>query len=526
VVSKKRNGIPRALPSRNGAKILGQEVIVKINVCKGRLEDAKSQALILPLCEGENTLSEIIRGVDEKSGGVIGEVLKSGDFEGKPGQVAVVYSRGTLAAKRIALAGLGKKSELTLEKIRNTYARTMQHLREMNVLEAAASPEPEWGGECREKIFAAAAEGALLGLYRFTPYKTVGRADLKEMRKLDFFVSSDDYSVISGEIEKSRIVAEAVCFARDLVSAPANEMTPSILADHARKIAKRKKVTCEVLEAGKMKALGMNALLGVAAGSQQPPKLIIMEYRGGKRTEAPVALVGKGLTFDSGGISIKPAEKMDEMKTDMAGGAAVLAVIRAAADLNLPVNLVGLVPATENMPGGKALKPGDILKSYSGRTIEVINTDAEGRLILADALSYAAKYKPAAVIDIATLTGACIVALGEEVAGMLGTDDQMKKDISRAAQATGEKVWELPLWDHYDDLIKSDIADFKNTGGRMGGAITGAAFLSKFVGNYPWVHLDIAGPSWFTKDKPYIPKGASGIPVRTLMEYLQNRLKG
>jgi len=505
--------------------MLGQEGIVKINVCKGRLADAKSQALIIPLCEGGTTLSSVASEVDKKSGGVIGEILKSGDFEGKTAQLAVVYSRGTPAANRIVLVGLGKKEELNLEKIRNAYARAMQHLRAMNVQDAAASPEPDWTTEPREKIFTAAAEAALLGLYRFTSYKTIGRDDLREMRKLDFFVPSEDYPVIRGEVEKSRVVAEAVCFARDLVSAPANEMTPSILADHARKIAGRKQVTCEVLEAGKMKALGMNALLGVAAGSQQPPKLIILQYSGGKKTEAPVALVGKGLTFDSGGISIKPAEKMDEMKTDMAGGAAVLAVIRAAADLKLPINLVGLVPATENMPGGKALKPGDILKSYSGQTIEVINTDAEGRLILADALTYAAKYKPAAVIDVATLTGACVVALGEEVIGMLGTDEKMKKDLSRASQATGEKVWELPLWDHYSDLIKSDIADFKNTGGRMGGAITGAAFLGKFVGKYPWVHLDIAGPSWFTKDKPYIPKGASGIPVRLLLEYLQNRLQ-
>jgi len=297
------------------------------------------------------------------------------------------------------------------------------------------------------------------------------------------------------------------------------------MADHARKIAKRKNVSCRVLEKGKMKALGMNALLGVAAGSHQPPKLIILEYKGGKKGEAPIAFVGKGLTFDSGGISIKPAEKMDEMKTDMSGGAAVMAIVMTAADLKLPLNIVGLVPATENMSGGGALKPGDILKSYSGKTIEVLNTDAEGRLILADALSYASRYKPAAIIDIATLTGACIIALGEDVIGMLGKDDQIKKEIGAAAYTTGERVWELPLWDSYSEMIKSDIADYKNTGGRVASTITAAAFLSKFVGDYPWVHLDIAGPAWTTKDKPYIPKGASGVPVRLLLEYLQNRAK-
>jgi len=269
----------------------------------------------------------------------------------------------------------------------------------------------------------------------------------------------------------------------------------------------------------------VNALLGVASGSHQPPKFIVLEYAGGKKGDAPVALVGKGLTFDSGGISIKPAEKMDEMKTDMSGGAAVMATIMAAADLMLPVNLVGLIPATENMPGGSALKPGDILKSYSGQTIEVLNTDAEGRLILADALSYATKYKPAAIIDIATLTGACVVALGEDVIGMLGTDDQLKKEINQAAKTSGELVWELPLWDSYSELIKSDIADYKNSSGRAAGTITAAAFLSKFVNGCPWLHLDIAGPAWTTKDKAYIPKGASGVTVRLLIEYLQNRLK-
>ncbi|KFZ44765.1 hypothetical protein KD27_03665, partial [Smithella sp. D17] len=241
------------------------------------------------------------------------------------------------------------------------------------------------------------------------------------------------------------------------------------------------------------------------------------------KSAAPIVLVGKGLTFDSGGISIKPAEKMDEMKTDMSGGAAVMGVIMAAADLQLPLNIVALVPATENMPGGSAYKPGDIVKSYSGKTIEVLNTDAEGRLILADALAYASELKPAAVVDVATLTGACVIALGDDVIGMLGTDDKLKNEINGAAQTTGELVWELPLWESYHELIKSDIADYKNSSGRVASTITAAAFLSKFAGDSPWVHLDIAGPAWTTKDKPYIPKGASGVTVRLLVEFLRNR---
>jgi leucyl aminopeptidase len=271
--------------------------------------------------------------------------------------------------------------------------------------------------------------------------------------------------------------------------------------------------------------LGMNALLSVASGSCQPPKFIILEYRGGRKGRAPVALVGKGLTFDSGGISIKPSEKMDEMKSDMAGGAAVIGAIMAAHDLHLPVNVVGLIPATENLPGGKAYKPGDIIKSLSGLTIEVLNTDAEGRLILADALTYAGKFHPAAIIDIATLTGACIIALGDNVIALLGTDEKLKASLKAAAETTGERVWELPFWEEYHELIKSEVADYKNAGGRAGGTITAAAFLSKFVGPWPWVHLDIAGPAWLAKDKAYIPKGASGVGVRLFVRYLRDLVK-
>ncbi|NLA42140.1 MAG: leucyl aminopeptidase [Smithella sp.] len=498
---------------------------MRITVKKGSLADVKTEAFVLAFCEGEKTPAGPAADIDRKCGGLLNDIMKSGGFEAKPSQVSMIYG-GFLPAKRIALVGLGKKSELTPEKIRRAFAKVMQELRGLKVRKAAVSLDLSLLSGQKEKVVSAAVEGAVLGLYRYTPYKTVGREELQDMQEMTIVSGQKDYALIRDEVQKTKIIADAVCFARDLVSAPANEMTPSILAEQARAVAKRKNVTCHVLEKGQMKALGMNALLGVAAGSDQPPKLIVLEYTGAKKNEAPIALVGKGLTFDSGGISIKPAEKMDEMKTDMAGGAAVLAVIRAAADLKLPVNLVGLVPATENLPGGNALKPGDILKSHSGRTIEVLNTDAEGRLILADALSYACRFKPSAIIDIATLTGACVVALGEEVAGMLGTDDRMKKALREAADATGELVWELPLWDHYRDLIKSDIADYKNSAGRMGGAITGAAFLSKFVGEYPWAHLDIAGPAWTTKDRGYIPRGASGVPVRLLTEFLQNRVKG
>ncbi len=498
---------------------------MKIFVKKGNLAEAKSQAIILTFFEDQNKLAGDALQIDQKCKGLISQLMKNRDFEAKQSQVSVVYTRDLLPAKRIVLLGLGKSTEADLEKIRGAFAKVMQYLRSMNVKEAAASIDWKMVEETKENIIQAVVEGALLGLYQYNHYKTVGRDDLKEMEQFQIICEGKYFNLIENEIKKTQIITSAVYFARDLVSAPSNEMTPSIMANKAKDIGKRKNVVCQVLDKKRMKELGMNSLLGVASGSNEEPKFIILEYTGGKKSEAPIVLVGKGLTFDSGGISIKPAEKMDEMKTDMSGGAAVMGAIMAASILQLPLNIVGLIPATENMPSGKAYKPGDILKSYSGKTIEVINTDAEGRLILADALSYASKYKPAAIIDVATLTGACIVALGDDVIGMLGTNDQLKSEIKKAAKSTGELVWELPLWDSYSELIKSDIADYKNSGGRAAGTITAAAFLSKFVGDFPWVHLDIAGPAWTAKDRTYIPKGASGVTVRLLVELLRNRVR-
>ena len=498
---------------------------MKILVQKGNLAEAKSQAVILTFFEDQKKLAGAALQIDQKCGGLISELIKNRDFEAKQSQISVIYTRGVLPAKRIAILGLGKSSEVDLEKIRGAFAKVMQHLRSMNIREAATSIDWKMISETKEKIVQAVIEGALLGLYQYNPYKTVGREDIKDIEKLSIICEVKDYVRIEKEVQKAQIIAGAVYFVRDLVSAPSNEMTPSIMAKKAQQLGKRKNLVCKVLDKKRMKELGMNSLLGVASGSNEKPQFIIMEYSGGKKSEAPIVLIGKGLTFDSGGISIKPSEKMDEMKTDMSGGAAVMGVVMATSELKLPLNIVGLIPAAENMPSGTAYKPGDILKSYSGKTIEVINTDAEGRLILADALSYASKYKPAAIIDIATLTGACIIALGDDVIGMLGTNDKLKGEISRAAKATGELVWELPLWECYSELIKSDIADYKNSGGRAAGTITAAAFLSKFVGDFPWVHLDIAGPAWTAKDRTYIPKGASGVTVRLLVELLRNRVQ-
>jgi leucyl aminopeptidase len=374
-----------------------------------------------------------------------------------------------------------------------------------------------------EGLGQALAEGSILGLYRFLKYKTDEENDRKkDIRTIILLTeSAGAVTAMRKGVKAGEVIAGSTAMARDMVSSPPVDMTPGVIATKAKELARQFGLKIQVLDKDRMQKLGMGALLGVASGSVQPPKFIIVEYRkGGKKPF--IALVGKTITFDSGGISIKPAENMDRMKDDMSGGAAVLGVIRNAAALKLPLNIVGLLPATENMPGGGAYKPGDVLRTMSGQTIEILNTDAEGRLILSDALAYACKYKPAVIVDIATLTGACSIALGAEATGMLGTDDRFKQRIRAAGEKTGERVWEMPLWEEYYEQIKSDIADMKNTGGRAGGLITAAALLSKFVQKYPWVHLDIAATAWTEKERPYTPKGATGIGVRLLTQFLRD----
>lgn len=496
---------------------------MKIHVKKGTLLDVSTEAIALFHFEDDKKMTESAKNIDECTAGLITEMIKSGDFEGKPLQASFIYTRGLIPAGRILLVGLGKRKDFDLEKLRNASAKAAQQIRDLNLKKFAVSVNIEDTAFSLESLTQALLEGILLGLYQFTHFKTVERDKIKEVNELLIVDDREDIlKIIKSAARSAEIISSAVSFVRDLVSTPANEMTPSDLANEARDLGNKQNVKVKILDTAQIKELGMNSFLAVAKGSDEPPKFIILEYHGSSKKQPYIVLVGKGLTFDSGGISIKPSEKMDEMKTDMAGGAAVLGVIRAAADLTLPVNIVGLIPATENLPSGKAYKPGDILKSMSGQTIEVLNTDAEGRLILADALTYATRYKPAAIIDLATLTGACIIALGDTVIGMMGTDESLKKRIFEAGASTGEKVWELPLWEEYHELIKSDIADFKNSGGRAGGTISAAAFLSKFVGVYPWVHLDIAGPALYKKDKPYIPKGASGVGVRLLLHLLRN----
>ncbi len=495
-----------------------------------KLNNIEAEALLLTFFEGEDMPAETARFLDQRGGSILSRVISGKDFEGRLHQVSLVYNGTEAPVRRIVLAGLGKRADFSLDRLRGTVAKAAQQIRALNI-KTLSSPMnfQEWSLDrfTYDELAEAVVEGVLLGLYQFTRYKTMDREKIKDLDQLILFEEQPEFlPALQQAARRAEAIARATCFARDLVSAPSNEMTPSALAEKAVEMASsRQKIEAAVLDVEQIQELGMHALLSVARGSHEPARFIILNYRGREKGAAPIALVGKGITFDSGGISLKPAEKMGEMKSDMAGAATVIATVMAAADLELPVNLLAFVPATENLPGGWAYKPGDILKSLSGQTIEVISTDAEGRLILADALTYAGRFNPGAIIDVATLTGACVVALGDIAIGMMGTDTVLKEELFRAGEKTGERVWELPLWEDYFDLIQSDIADYKNTGGRNGGAITAAAFLRKFVGEFPWVHLDIAGPCWLDKGRPYVPEGASGVGVRLLVAWLRDRLK-
>jgi len=493
---------------------------MKINVVVQSWEKRKTGGLVIFCFDDENPGSTVKK-VDQAFDGRISRLIKTGVFKPVPGAVQLLYPEGRIGAERLLIAGLGKRGELTLNRLRQAAGKAAIALRAAGAQELVFSVDGIGIGP--GDLAQAVVEGSLLGLYRFLKYKTGDKSGRGKDIKAIFILAEKQPLVrdMQQGAKIGEVIAGSAAMARDMVNHPPADMTPTIIAAAARKIAKDFGLRVQVLEKNAMRKLGMGGLLGVASGSAQPPKFIIVEYRrGGKKPF--IALVGKSITFDSGGISIKPAENMDKMKDDMSGGAAVLGTIRNAAALKLPLNIVGLLPATENMPGGSAYKPGDILRTMSGQTIEVLNTDAEGRLILSDALAYACRYKPAVIVDIATLTGACGIALGNEAAGMLGTDDGFIQRMRAAGETTGERVWQLPLWEEYYEQIKSDIADMKNTGGRAGGVITAAALLSKFVQKYPWVHLDIATMAWTDKERPYTPKGATGFGVRILTQFLRD----
>ena len=443
------------------------------------------------------------------------ELLKSGKFHGKLNETFLL----PVDSHWVILVGAGKKEELTLDRVRQAAASASRRILSAG-FDSFARGLVQVPGAKPEESAQAVTEGTLLGTYQYLELKTVPPEERRALKTVTLVVPTPrDAAAAKTGVRRGQIIAEAVCWARDMINRPSNQLTPTVMAKEAQAAARKFRFRCKVLGPGELRRLGMNAVLAVAQGSKEPCRFIILEYRGsGSRQKRPLVWLGKGITFDSGGISIKPADKMEQMKYDMSGGAAVLGAVRAVAALKLPVHVVGLVPATENLPGGSAQKPGDVVRALGGRTIEVINTDAEGRLVLADALAYAQRYKPAGMVDLATLTGACVVALGQHAMGLMGNNTPLIERVKEAAVRAHERAWELPLWPEYADSIRSDVADVKNVGDGKAGTITAGCFLKEFAKETPWVHLDIAGVAWSDADKGYLRKGATGAGVRLLVE--------
>jgi leucyl aminopeptidase len=491
-------------------------VNLEIKVTTGDITQVEADAVVVNLFEGVEQPAGAAAAVDKALDGAIGQLIRQGEIKGKAGEVGIIHTLGRLPARVVAVAGLGKRQDFDLDRVRRVAGDFSRCLRKLNchrlatILHGAGTGgiEPEASAE-------AIVEGSVLGLYNFGRYKKPEYEDIEQMIIVEREESK--LSALERGVRKAKIVAEATNLARDMVNEPSNCMTPTHMAEVAREVAERYKLELDVLSSEKMEQMGMGALLGVVRGSNEPSKLIVLSYKGDEGSGRTLGFIGKGVTFDSGGISIKPSEGMAEMKGDMAGGAAVMVALSALAQLKPRINVTAIVPATENLPSGTALKPGDILKAMNGKTIEVISTDAEGRLILADALSYAVKQGLSPLIDLATLTGACRVALGDGYSGAFGNDQQLMESILRAASESGEKLWQMPMPEEYKEQNKSEIADVKNTGDRYGGAITAALFLAEFVDNTPWVHVDIAGTASSSSESGYIVKGATGVGVRTLV---------
>jgi leucyl aminopeptidase len=499
---------------------------MEIKVAAGDIAKIEADAIIVNFFEEMERPEGDTAVVDKALDGAIAQLISQGEIKGKLNQITVIHSLGKLPAARVVVVGLGKQQELSLDKVRGAMAGTCRLLRQKDVKSVATIAQGAGvAGITMEGAAQAITEGALLGVYSFRRHQTK-EAEHGEIEQLTI-VDADESKIPGLELSchKGRILAEATNLARDMVNEPPNYMTPTDMAETAAKLAETYGLELSVLEREQMQELEMGALLGVAQGTRQPPKFIVLHYRGGDSKVTDVALIGKGITFDSGGISIKPSEGMDEMKGDMAGGAAVIAAMGAIAQLKPKINVMALIPATENLPDGSALKPGDIITAMSGKTIEIISTDAEGRLILADALGYAIKYEAKLMVDVATLTGACRVALGDVCTGAFSNNQELVDKVIAAGVEAGELIWQMPMYEEYKEQNKSDVADIKNTGGRLAGAITAAQFVAEFAGDTPWVHLDIAGTSMGEKERNYLVKGATGVPVRTLVNLVLSLAK-
>jgi leucyl aminopeptidase len=491
------------------------------------LSECKTQMLVLgQFSDEKKPLPEVFE-LCKKLGGAVEQVVKLGDFKGKTGTSALIYGNKNIGAARVLMVGLGEREKATIDTIRQAAALAANKAVSMKAGKMALAIHKGFNAKFEPALAAQAlVEGIYYGSFRYDEYVTGdedGRSDSLTVEIIDDSVAK--IKRLEDGLKKGAIIGKAQSYARALANRPGNVINPPSLAAEAKKLARSTKgLSCTVLDEKQLAKLGMGGILAVGSGSKTPPRLIVVKYapRGKAKRLPTVALVGKAITFDSGGISIKPAQNMEQMKLDKSGGIGVLATIKAAAELKLPVNIMALVPSAENMPGGSSYRPGDIVTTYSGRTVEIQNTDAEGRMILCDALHYAVKKNCDVIIDIATLTGACMVALGTHKAGLMGSDDKLIKQLQQASETSGESIWPLPCGDEYAEEMKSKIADLKNTGGRWGGACTAAAFLKQFVGDKKWAHLDIAGVDCFEKSTATAAEGASAFGVRLLTTYLIN----
>ncbi|MEW6127874.1 MAG: leucyl aminopeptidase [Acidobacteriota bacterium] len=484
------------------------------------LSEISSDVLIIPVFESDTPTGGALTVLDELTNGLVTSVFASGEVKGKRDYAILLHTNSANHLKRLLFYGAGKAESFTPLSLQRLAAAAVRKLSGNNFASLAFLLTAHLENETRVQ---ALAEGVMLGAIKGNLYHT-DNDDSQRLSHLEFICESADAGQFIQAIETAKVMAEAVNFARHLTYEPGNVITPTRLAEHAAEMAAREGLACTLIDESEMKELGMGALLGVSRGSEEPAKLIVLRHEpAGADPSQLIALVGKGITFDSGGISIKPASGMEEMKNDMGGGAAVIGAMQIIARLKPNVRVIGLIAASENMPSGRAYKPGDVLRSLSGKTIEVVNTDAEGRLVLADALTYAVNQGATQIIDAATLTGACVVALGDVRAAVMGTDQQLIDGLLSAGETCGEPLWQLPANKEYGDLIRSDIADVKNSGGRLAGAITAGMFLKMFAGNVAWAHLDIAGPVWYEDEKPFMAKGATGFGTRLMASYVLSK---
>jgi len=500
--------------------------MVNVSATAGDITTTDADAIVVNLFEGVTSPNGATGAVDKALDGAISSLIADGEIAGKQNQIAMIHTFGKLPAKRVVIVGLGKRDRFTADTVREVSSVVGRYLQRIGAKRAATIGHGAGIGGLDATVSAQAmTEGTMLGLYTFSQYRAKREDDpTRELEELSI-VESDPGRLagIEAGVAKGTLLAEAVAIARDLVNEPANVVNPEKMAEAAVNIADDSSLEVTVLGREDMIEHSMGAMLAVTQGSANEPKLIILEHKGDpEHPENNIALVGKGITFDSGGISIKPSASMWEMKGDMSGGASVIGAMKAISALNPAINVFGVVPAVENMPSGTAQRPGDIIRAMNGKTIEVDNTDAEGRLVLADAITYIAKIKGAKrVVDIATLTGAIVVALGHVASGVMGTSQTMVDAVLAASKVTGEKMWQLPMFDEYKRQNRSDYADVKNTGGRPAGSITAAFFISEFTSGVEWVHLDIAGVFMSDRLRGHVVKGATGVPTRTLVELVE-----